>query len=268
MNQSLYPFSEYIQTKLSDYIVVVSEGISKNLKANLKNTVNKISVIENGADTEIYFPRDRLESCITLGLDPEKRYIVFSGRFQKWQGLETLVESAAEVAQKLPEVRFLLIGDGPMLKAIDAQISELNLRSRFILPGWQPPNKLSLYLGASEICVAPYSPLAALNPSELKNGASSVLMKCSPLKIFTYMAMGKPIVASGFCDGGQRLKEANTGISFEPGNANELSQALLTVLNDKSLSEKLGKNALISVRQKHTWSKVAKDIEQIFFSSK
>ncbi len=266
--QFLYPISEYFQTRLSNHIIVVSEGISKNLIANFKNISQKIFVIENGADTGIYFPRDRLESCKATGLDPTKRYIVFSGRFQKWQGLETLIESAVEVTKVYPDVRFLLIGDGPMRETAELQITEFGLTSKFVLKGWQTPEKLSLYLAASDICVAPYSPLAALNPAELKHGSSSVLMKCSPLKIFTYMAMGKPVVASGFRDGGHRLKEWNTGISFEPGNSDQLSQALLTLLNDQSLSEKLGQNAVARVRQHHTWTIVAEKIDRLCFAGK
>ena len=87
-------------------------------------------------------------------------------------------------------------------------------------------------------------------------------MKCSLLKIYSYMAMGKPTVARGFLDGGTRLVEWGTGLAFTPGNATELAESLITLLKDKTLSDSLGVQAASRARRHYTGEVVAEKIEQ------
>ena len=141
-------------------------------------------------------------------------------------------------------------------------IQRENLGAAFLLTGWIEPPHVAEFLAASEICVAPYSQLAALNPSEATTDFSKSLMKCSPLKMYTYMAMGKPTVASGFLDGGERLVKWGTGLAFTPGNSAELAQSLITLLKDKTMSDNLGASAAIRAKRHHTWAAVAERIDQ------
>lgn len=256
-----YPICEYLQVRLAANIVVVSEGIGKRLIQNITIAENKVQVIENGADTNLYYPRDRDQACAKLGLDPTKKYITFSGSFQPWQGLDTLIESAPEVLKILPHVRFFIIGDGRQRVAIEQRIKNTELESVVTLTGWLQPENVAQYLAASDVCVAPYSLLAALDPMEAEKNWQSSLMKCSPLKIYTYMAMGKAVIASGFKDGGERLVQWEAGLAFKPGSASELASAIVKVLNDKVLGDKLGARAAERLQYHHTWAEVAKKID-------
>lgn len=235
--RKVYPVSEGAQVRLASKIVAVSEGIGKNLVKHFPKYSKKVVVIENGADTEVYSPRDQKQACETLGLNPNYKYIVFSGSFQPWQGLDTLVFSAAEVIRRFPDVRFMLIGDGRQGATLERLIKEEGIESHFTMTGWLDSEMVAQYLAASDICVAPYSESAALNPTEAVLNYSGALMKCSPLKIYTYMAMGKPVVAGGFLDGGQRLVDWGVGMAFTPGSAAELSEALAALLSDKTLRD-------------------------------
>ena len=262
ISRILYPISEYIQVRLASNIVVVSEGIGINLIKNTAFPKNKIFVIENGADTDLYFPRDRDQACIALGLDSAKKYITFSGSFQPWQGLDTLIDSIRDVLDVHPYAHFLVIGDGRQRATIEQQIITKEIESAVTLTGWLQPEILAQYLAASDVCVAPYSLLAALDPEEAERDWQSSLMKCSPLKIYTYMAMGKPVVAGGFLDGGERLERWETGIAFKPGSATELAESLVMILNDKALSDRLGARAAERISLEHTWASVAEKIDR------
>lgn len=257
----LYPISEYLQARLATAIVVVSDGIGKSLINNNPMANNKIFVIENGANTDIYFPRNRNQACATLGLDFEKKYVTFSGSFQPWQGLETLLDSIGSVLEFVPNARFLIIGDGRQRAKLEQLIKNKNLESVVTLTGWLQPEHLAQYLAASDVCVAPYSALAALDPAAAETEWKSSLMKCSPLKIYTYMAMGKPVVAGGFQDGGERLVQWDAGLAFKPGCASELAASIVRILNDAVLRDRLGANAVERVNHHHTWAKVAEKID-------
>ena len=157
---------------------------------------------------------------------------------------------------------FILIGDGRCRASLEKLIQQENLVSSFLLTGWIKPENVAEFLAASDICVAPYSQLASVNTSTTDADFETTLMKCSPLKIYTYMAMGKPTVASGFLDGGIRLVEWGTGLAFTPGNSSELAESLITLLENKSLSDRLGMQAASRARRHHTWAAVAEKIDQ------
>jgi len=259
--RKLYPICEYLQVRLAEKIVVVSEGIGKNLIKNIPVVENKIFVVENGADTEVYFPRDRNQACDTLGLDPTKKYVTFSGSFQPWQGLDTLIDSARDVLEKLPHARFLVIGDGRQRSQVEQLIKDKRIESVVTLTGWLQAKNVAEYLAASDVCVAPYSMLAALDPAAAEKDWQSSLMKCSPLKIYTYMAMGKPVVAAGFQDSGERLVQWEAGLAFKPGCASELATAIVNILNNKELGDRLGTRGVERLKHHHTWAEVAEKID-------
>ena len=262
MTRKIYPLSESLQVRLASRVVVVSEGIGASLKKNIPSVSNKLVVIENGADLQTYYPRDRDTACEAVNLDPDKKYVTFSGSFQPWQGLDTLVSAARDVMRAVPDVHFILIGDGRDRPAVEKMIEQENLESAFLLTGWIKPHNVAEYLAASEVCVAPYSQLASVEPSVVDPDFSTSLMKCSPLKIYTYMAMGKPTVASGFLDGGVRLVSWGTGLAFTPGSSSELAESLITLLKDQTMSDSLGVKAAIRAKRHHTWKAVAQKIDQ------
>ena len=76
------------------------------------------------------------------------------------------------------------------------------------------------------------------------------------------MAMGKPIVASGFLDGGERIAEWGVGLAFTPGNELELSEALITLLKDKELADQFAEKAVERAKNHHTWAAVAQRIDE------
>jgi len=261
ITRSLYPICEYLQLRLATKIVVVSEGIGKSLIENTAIAKNKTVVIENGANTDLYFPRDRDQACATLGLNPAQKYVTFSGSFQPWQGLDTLIDSVLDVVGIHPHAHFLIIGDGRQRAAVEQLIKIKNIESSVTLTGWLPPENVAQYLAASDVCVAPYSLAAALDPVTAEKDWKSSLMKCSPLKIYTYMAMGKPVVAAGFQDGGERLVQWEAGLAFKPGSASELASAIVKILNNKGLADRLGARAAERLKHHHTWAQVAEKID-------
>ena len=266
--RKLYSYSERLQVRLADRIVTVSKGIEYNLVKNHASISGKISTIENGTDVEIFHPKDRMEACRKLKLDPSRIYVTFAGSIQQWQGIETIIDCAPIVLNQLPKVQFLIIGDGSQAKHIESLIKSKNLDADVLMPGWQPSVQLADYLAASDICLAPYSRKAALQDqpqTDNKADYSNTLMKCSPLKIFTYMAMGKPVIASDFSDGGNRLAKWNTGLSHDPNDAGELATAILKLLSNPELAKSLGNNGHERVLKFHTWKSVAEEIERFCF---
>jgi glycosyltransferase involved in cell wall biosynthesis len=104
-------------------------------------------------------------------------------------------------------------------------------------------------LDACDVLVSPHVPLDA--------GADFF---GSPTKLFEYMAMGKGIVASRLGQINEVLTDEQTALLVEPGNANELSTAIMRLAESRELGEKLGVAARQAAVERHTWKRNAQHI--------
>lgn len=166
---------------LSDKIVVLSEWSKKRLNQLGGVPLSKIVVLPSGTDTNLFRPLEKEECCQKVGLDPSFFYIGFVGTFFVHQGIDVLIDVAPVILEKFPNVRFLLVGDGPMMNSWKNKINQKGLQQVFIFTGQVPYKEVPEYIGAMDICIAPH-----LRDSN----------QASPVKIFDYMACGRPIVAS------------------------------------------------------------------------
>ena len=87
----------------------------------------------------------------------------------------------------------------------------------------------------------------------------------SPTKLFEYMAMGKGIVASRLGQIGDVLVDDETALLVEPGNAGELTNAILRLANSAELRERLGAAARRAAVERHTWKQNAQRVIDQFF---
>lgn len=166
---------------LSDKIVVLSEWSKKRLNQLGGVPLSKTIVLPSGTDTDLFRPLEKEVCCQKVGLDPSFFYVGFVGTFFVHQGIDILIDAAPVVLCKFPNVRFLLVGDGPMMDAWKNKVNQKGLQDYFIFTGQVPYKKVPEYIGAMDICVAPH----------LKDSNQA-----SPVKIFDYMACGRAIVAS------------------------------------------------------------------------
>ena len=105
------------------------------------------------------------------------------------------------------------------------------------------------YISAMDITVAPY------NPSDN--------FYYSPIKIFEYMVMGKPIVAGRIGQVEEVITDGETGILFEPGNIAQLTAALAQLTTDAPRRHSLGARARAWVQQERTWDNNARRVIEI-----
>ncbi|MEW5899440.1 MAG: glycosyltransferase family 4 protein, partial [Bacillota bacterium] len=244
--------------RLSDLIVVVSAPMKEELvQRGVKE--EKILVNPNGVDPERYSPLvDGGAVRRRYGLEG-KTVVGFSGTFGQWHGADKLAGAAALILSR-PEgredLRFLFIGDGPVLPAVKKITSPF---SRYcIFTGMVPQEEGPRYLAACDILAAPHLP----NPD-------GTPFFGSPTKLFEYMAMGRGIVASRLGQMGEILEQRGTALLVEPGNAAALADGILQLARDHGLRLMLGRNARQEVLEKYTWEKhtgrILAALERTFF---
>jgi len=192
-----------------------------------------------------------------LGIVDEK-VVMYVGSFQKWKGINCLVEAINELKVIFRQtqdinVKLVLVGSGPEEKNLRLKVDELGLRDEVVFTGFVERNKISELMAAADVLILPNS--AQEDISRLYT---------SPLKMFEYMAAGRPIVASDLPSIREVLSE-ETVILVEPDNAEALAEGIREVLEDEELAERMAARAREEVK-KYTWDKRAEQILKIIFN--
>lgn len=250
----LVKIAEKIAAKNSDKIISVTPQIAHYLHQDFDCPLEKIAVVGNGVDTERFRPindRNLLAPWRERwGVDRDDSVILFVGNLARWQGVETLIESGFNLFQKNERIKILIVGDGPCKKYLMKNTSESRWKQKILFTGMVDYEEIPLLINIGDICVAPF-----VSNRNQKTGVS-------PLKIFEYMACGKPVVASRI-SGLEFIEEEGIGRLFKPGNKEDLEYVLTELINNRDQRERMGQNALILARQRFDWKVKVIEIERI-----
>jgi len=223
-------------------VFVVSEVDRRNLIA-AGVPAGKIVVNPNGVDTETFQPNvGGIRVREELGVLPAEVLVGFLGTFGPWHGVLALAEAIKMIPAKAP-LRFLFVGSGSLRDEVERTLARESENGRVIFTGGVDHSSVPALLDACDLLVSPHVPLA--DGSEFFG---------SPTKVFEYMAMGKGIVASRLGQIGQVLKDGETAVLVEPGDAQQLATAILRLAESPDLRERFGSAARKTAVAQHTWT--------------
>lgn len=230
--------------------IVVTSQLKKLLQSKYNIPEDKIHVVWNGANTELFKPTDNVEAKNQLGLRQDNSYICFVGSLSHRQGIEYLIKSAPTVLSSCPYAHFIIVGDGLMRDKIINLTVEENIRDKFTFTSFIPYETIPFYINTSDVCVAPY-----ITERHEQTGAS-------PLKLCEYMACEKPVVASAI-SGLEILEDYNAGILVLSESTQELANAIIRLLQNPELRLKMGKNGRRYVVENRSWELAAQSVAQV-----
>ncbi|WP_421071155.1 glycosyltransferase family 4 protein [Pelotomaculum propionicicum] len=239
--------------KLSDRMVCVTEGISKLLvnKYNVKE--KNVFVISNGVNTDLFHPIDKLECRKKLGL-PEDDFIVgFVGTFAPWQGLIFLLKAVKEIKEAGDEVSsnisFILVGDGEQEMTLRTLAREYGIESLVHFAGRVEYEEVVYWINAFDVAVAPFT------------RERNSLCGLSPLKMYEYLACGKPVIASDI-EGIRDIVGVNKcGLLFNPNDVNELIGKIINLYSNKDSFLNIGEVCSNYVKTNYSWRNIAMILE-------
>ncbi len=233
-------------------IVAVSDGIGKALVDEYKVQPSKVEVVHNGANIDLFRPIDRSKCIEELGLNPNLRYICFSGNLAPWQGVEHLISAFPKLIEETPDLRLLLVGDGVLRANLENMVEELNIQDFTEFTGRVPYEQVPLYLNSSEVCVAPFSGILR----NVKYGFSAI-------KLYEYMGCGVPFVTTTVCGIQDEIEENDIGVIVPPDDHVSLADAVSGLLRDEVRARDMGDRGRALAEKEHSWDSVARKITAI-----
>lgn len=194
-------------------LAVISHGLAADVRAFCGR--EEIIVLPDAVDLARFARMpEQAEARELLGLHAQGTIAAYTGNFYSWKGVDTL----ADAAKLLPEVQVVLVGgtdeyDYQRIAAKAAVVSNLTAR-RF-----EDASRMPAYLAAADVLVIPNAKGTAISERHT-----------SPLKLFEYMAAGRPIVASDL-PSLREILDTDTAVFFTPDDPVSLAHAIKTALD-------------------------------------
>ena len=210
--------------------------------------LEKLRCIHNGFEPRrLQAPVPMATAKRGIGVSADQKTVVYTGRVNHKKGLAMVIEAA----KKLPDILFILVGsseEGP-IETMARTVANVRL-----VP-WQPPEALGQYVFAADVLLIPpsWQPLAEFG--------STVL----PLKLFFYLASGRPILAGDTPDVREVLRHGENALLCRPDCLDELVAGITTLTSDAKLAARLAATSLADSRD-FTWDVRANKIADLLAS--
>ncbi|CUR50967.1 Putative glycosyltransferase [Nitrosotalea devaniterrae] len=236
----------------ADEIIAITSYLKDDL---LKRGISekKIHIIPNGVDLKLFDPAKYSMNDISNLRESfgTKHLLVFAGSLQD---LNLIIDSAKDVIEKVPDVKYLIIGDhrdpNRTRDVWEAKVKEKGLTKNFVFLGRKPRDEIPKYVICADVCLDSF-------PDEPYYAAAH------PVKLLEYGACGKPVVATRVTETAKLVQHGVYGFLATPGNGAEYANYIVTLLADKEKREKMGKEFSSYVRSTFDWNKIAIDLENV-----
>ncbi len=251
------------------HLVVTVSDVLRDELINAGIDAERILTYPNGVDPAIFdsdrfSPEDVAMARQRFKIPADAVVATFVGTFGHWHGAEILAQALRQLVKTDAEwlakskLHVLFIGDGVKRLVVEKILAAPELRPFFTIAGLIAQEETSLFMAASDILLSPHIP----NP----DGSAFF---GSPTKLFEYLAAGRPVIASNLYQIGEVLKgcpsindlataaeppgEEQCGVLVSPEDTDELSAALLFLVDNPAWRRAAGDNARRRVLAGYTW---------------
>jgi glycosyltransferase involved in cell wall biosynthesis len=228
----------------SDHVVVVSPAFKDHLHRYWDIPLDRMSIVVNGVEQDLFSPGEPDQRLLSeLGL-AGKFVVSYIGTLGSALGASTILQ-AAELLRHLPEIAFLLVGDGADRERIERQVRDKKLRNLQLLPQ-QPRSAVPSFIVSSKVC------LVVLRDAE-------VFKTVIPTKMLEFMSCGRPVVVAVQGQAQEIVEAAQAGLCVPPEDPRALAAAVERLYRDEAEHERLGRNGRNYVARYFSREQTARD---------
>lgn len=203
----------------ADYVISINEAL-KEYCINLGAPVDKCVVLRAGVDLHRFEGGNRNKVRQRYGLGDSDFVLFFMGWLYKFSGIDVVARSIIE--HEDAPLKLMVLGKGELWEELEAIRSKDGTGNRIILESWKPYEEIPDYLSASDVCILPAK-------------ANDVMRNIVPIKMYEYLAAGKPVIATRLHGLEMEFGKGNGVILVQ--DASDLCDIVLGLIRDGRLDE-------------------------------
>ena len=232
---------------LLDHILVVCD---ENRERLIRRGVSphKVTVVGNTPNLEL-FRGDPPPQEIIDRFDGDF-VLVYVGSVDPFRGLDTIVEALPAIRKKIPNVRLAILGKGGGVPEVEALARQHGVADHVDMVGFRPLAELPGYIARGDVCIIPHH----------RNEHIDTTL---PNKLFDYMALGRPVLATDAVPLERIIEEVGSGLVYRSGDAASVAEKVL-LLADEETRRKMGQAGVDAVREKYNWAVDTKILLEVF----
>lgn len=172
--------------------------------------------------------------------------VLYAGTLEPYQGIDLLLASSAAVVKKHAHVRFLVVGGNPQqVMSYEEQAKKLGVREQFVFTGQRPPEEIPQFMQLADVLVSP-----------------RIEGNNTPLKIYSYLRSGIPIVATNHLTHTQVLKPEVAALT--ECTPNSFAQGLLRVLENKNYGKQIAEQARALAEREYSYEAYLRKTREVY----
>lgn len=227
-------------------IVTISNYSLEKIREYYHVDASKVRIVPNGVDIERFKPMtDQLEAKQQFGLGAEP-CVLFVGSLIPRKGLPYLIKAAKSVVEKQSDVKFIIVGEGPLKEQLTNSINTANISKNFLFISKVKEEQLPIVYNCADVFVLP----------SIQEGQGIVLLEAQ--------SSGKPVVAFDIGGVNEAVRNEKTGLLVKPGSSQALADSLFMLIEDQALREKMGRNGREFVAENYTWDLCARKMLNVY----
>ncbi len=204
---------------------------------------DKISIIPNGVDPELFAT---LPDYPTLDISPHDKIVFFIGRLVPEKGIWQLISSFPQVLASVPEAKLIIGGRGPQQPELEKLAKKLDIKDKVCFTGFIREKERNYVYNQAKVAVFPsfYEPFGIV--------------------ALEAMATQTPVIVGDVGGLAEIVEDRVTGLKVDPSRDENLSNAIIEILTDGELAEKLKTNASQMVKSVYGWDTIAAATTEIY----
>jgi len=232
----------------ADLTLAISGRLKDDLTKRKGIPESRIMVAPEGVDTEVFSlgdPRRVAEEYQFHG----SRVMIYEGTLSKARGLSLLIEAFSKVRMEIPRVKLLVVGEGDDEENLKNLAHDLRIKDDVVFTGQVPQLEVPDFIAAADIGLSPVPPTTFYKFS-------------SPIKLFEYMAMAKPVVANEEIPEHQNVLEESGGGVLVPFKHEAFANAIIELILNPERAAEMGRRGREWVVQNRSHEVLARRVEE------
>jgi glycosyltransferase involved in cell wall biosynthesis len=241
----LFVWLERFAARLADKLIVVSGALGEwGLGLRVGKPEQYITIYSGIEIDKFQVKINVIEQKHQLGISPEDNVIGVVSKLWEGKGHKSILQAAKNVITKVPSVKFVFVGEGYLRKKLEALTQQLGLSDYVIFTGFRTdiPQLTSIF----DVAIL----------ASLYEGLGRVLLEA--------MVLGKPVIATKVGGVVDVVDDGKTGLLIPPNNPTLLSQAIIRLLSDGDLRNRMGRAGRDKIGVKFSAKTMVAQIQKIY----